>query len=56
MGHGAATTLDAVVARRGPVVINSIACFIMLCAIMPMVVVFALWATIEIYSWVSGKK
>jgi hypothetical protein len=35
---------------------TSIACFIMLCAVLPMMVVFALWATVEIWSWVSGKK
>ena len=36
--------------------IAPIACFIMLCAIAPMVVVFALWAAIEIYAWATGKK
>jgi len=56
MGYGAETTLGAALAGRRPVMIAPIACFIMLCAIAPMVVVFALWAAIEIYAWATGKK
>lgn len=36
--------------------IASIACFIVLCAVMPLVVVFMLWATVELYAWMFGKK